>query len=60
MGTVGAVKNKTSLMGIGHVKMVYPYWKAMDFAGNMDSYDVIMAQRKPRPKSALFVSFCLI
>ena len=35
IGTVGAVKNKTSLIGIGHLKSIYPYWLAMDFAGNL-------------------------
>ena len=49
IGTVGAVKNKTSLIGIGHLKVIYPYWLAMDFAGNLGMQETRMAQRMPRP-----------
>ena len=38
IGTVGAVKNKTSLIGIGHLKSIYQYWQAMDFAGNLGAW----------------------
>ena len=54
-GTVGAVKNRTSLIGIGHLKSIYPYWMAMDFAGNLGMQETKMAQRKPRPEPALYV-----
>ena len=55
IGTVGAVKNKTSLIGIGHLKVVYGYWLAMDFAGNLGMQETRMAQRKPRPVPSYYV-----
>ena len=55
IGTVGAVKNKTSLIGIGHLKVVYGYWMAMDFAGNLGMQETRMAQRLPRPVPSYYV-----
>ena len=55
IGTVGAVKNKTSLIGIGHLKVVYGYWLAMDFAGNLGMQETRMAQRLPRAVPSYYV-----
>ena len=49
------MKNKTSLIGIGHLKVVYGYWLAMDFAGNLGMQETRMAQRLPRPVPSYYV-----
>ena len=47
---------KTSLIGIGHLKSIFQYWQAMDFAGNLGMQETRMAQRFPRPVRTLYVS----
>ena len=48
-GTVGAVKNMTSLIGIGMLKMTHKVYTAVDFIGPLGGFEAMIAQRKPRP-----------
>ena len=48
-GTVGAVKNMTSLIGIGLLKMTHEVYTAVDFIGPLGGFEAMIAQRKPRP-----------
>ena len=47
-GTVGAVKNMTSLIGIGTLKMTHQVYTVVDFLGPLGGYETRIAQRKPR------------
>ena len=48
-GTLGAVKNKTSLIGIGLLKVTYRGYKIVDFIGPLGGQESRLAQRRPRP-----------
>ena len=47
-GTVGAVKNMTSLIGIGFLKMTHQVYTVVDFLGPLGGFEAKLAQRKPR------------
>ena len=49
VGTVGAVKNMTSLIGIGVLKMTHQVYTVVDFLGPLGGLESRLAQRKPRP-----------
>ena len=59
-GTVGAVKNKSSLIGIGHIKIVQYYWFAADFVGLLGDQNSKISQRLPNSLPAYLVSISLI
>ena len=48
VGTVGAVKNMTSLIGIGVLKMTHQVYTVVDFLGPLGGFEAKLAQRKPR------------
>ena len=52
---MGAVKNKTSTMGIGMLKMSGDFYTAVDFMGLIGPYEVKVAQRRPRPLKPYWV-----
>ena len=47
-GTVGSVKNMSSLIGIGFLKMTHQVYTVVDFLGPLGGYEARLAQRKPR------------
>ena len=52
---MGAVKNKSSTMGIGMLKMNQHFYTAVDFMGLIGPYEVKVAQRRPRPLKPYWV-----
>ena len=56
IGTVGAVKNRSSLIGIGHIKIVEYYWRGVDFAGLLGQQESKISQRVPSSLPAYLVS----
>ena len=60
IGTVGAVKNKTSTMGIGILKMNQYFYSAVDFIGPIGAHEVKITQRRPRPLKPHWVSLKLV
>ena len=60
VGTVGAVKNMTSLIGIGVLKMTHQVYTAVDFIGPLGGFEARLAQRKPRPIKPYWASLAYI
>ena len=50
------MKNKTSTIGIGMLKMTKIFYEAVDFIGLIGPYEVKIAQRRPRPLKPYWVS----
>ena len=58
MGAVGAVKNRSSLIGIGNFKIVYPSWQAVEFAGHLGMQESKAAQAIPKYLPLYLVCTC--
>ena len=48
IGTVGSVKNMTSHIGIGLLKMSHNVYTVVDFLGPLGGHESRLAQRKPK------------
>ena len=59
-GTVGAVKNMTSLIGIGFLKMTHQVYTVVDFLGPLGGFEARLAQRKPRAIKPYWASLSYI